>query len=598
MVIIESIYDRKYNRIGYLSNEAEDGVHYRQDQLTTSIETGMYDFSFMVPKTTPKVNLLQVGNYIETFTHTGKHLLLRIMEVSPETHSELHITCLDTSIYATNSYADPIKEPEQPESLDYYAKHALESTGVELKAIESNRSLKLEFSSDQRVLERLRELATAFELELDFDIEFTPGSMPKRFVSFKEKRVEDYTGFDVSSDDLLVEIDRSQNIYNLATKLKVKGKSFGTETETPTTSTGKAPNTQQATTNFDSSKSSGATAISTTGWNETEVNGFKMNQADPPYVTGDYIDKFLRTYYSDSPLIGQGSTIKELADYFGVSVGAAMGVWAKETTFGRGHPGLVDHNYGCIRHTSDWPAANWGGSAWNKYPNKRTGIAAWMKLVRYVYIEKDRNRYEDFLNVYSPSFENSQATFKNIMWGTLKSFGYDMSDSTAKKNYSSSSDDPRNVTTTTLTTPTETNDGGGDAIAEAAIAEAFRIKKLGLRYQWGGNGNPSYDCSGYMQQCYKAAGLNPSSAGWPRATTHSMWAQDGKFKRISRSELKRGDLIMIDNGYGQQPAPNHVGMYLGPTLDSPNSMIHAGDPVGLTQKANSMTITGYVTVER
>lgn len=327
-----------------------------------------------------------------------------------------------------------------------------------------------------------------------------------------------------------------------------------------------------------------------------------MNQADPPHVTGAYIDKFLRTYYSDSPLIGQGSTIKELADYFGVSVGAAMGVWAKETTFGRAHPGLVDHNYGCIRHTSEWPAVWYGGSAWNKYPDKRTGIAAWFKLIRWSYLEPgstyySRN-YKEMLDYYSPTSENNQATFKNIMWGTLKAFGYNMSDSTVKKNYSSSSDDPRNVTTTTLTTPTETNDGGGDAIAEAAIAEAFRIKKLGLRYQWGGNGNPSYDCSGYMQQCYKAAGLNPASANWPRATTHSMWAQDGKFKRISRSELKRGDLIMIDNGYGQQPAPNHVGMYLGPTLDSPNSMIHAGDPVGLTQKANSMTIVGYVTVER
>ena len=325
---MESIYDKKYNRIGYLSNESEDGIHYMQDQLSTSIDTGMYDFSFMVPKTTPKVNLLQVGNYIETFTHTGKHLLLRIMEVSPETRDELHITCLDTSIYATNSYVDPIKQPDEPESLDYYAKHALESTGVELRTIESNRALKLEFSSDQRVLERLKELATSFELELDFDIEFTPGNMPRRFVSFKEKRVEDYAGFDVSSDYLLGGIERSQNIYNLATKLKVKGKSFGSETEL-VTSAGQTPNTQPATTNFDSSKSSGATAISTSGWNEAEVNGFKMNQSDPPYVTGDYIDKFLRTYYSDSPLIGQGSTIKELADYFGVSVGAAMGVWLK-----------------------------------------------------------------------------------------------------------------------------------------------------------------------------------------------------------------------------------------------------------------------------
>lgn len=595
---MKRIFDKKYNAIGYLSNDAENGIWYGNDQLETSIDSGLYTFRFNVPKTTPRVNLLVLGNYIETFTHTGKHLLLRIMSIDPENRNELVVQCEDSTIQATNSFVDAITAPAEPESIDYYALQALERTDIQIRSIETNKALKLDFSSDQRILERLRLIATAFEVELDFDIEFSPGNTPVRYVSFKEKRVEDYAGFDVSSDDLLGGIERSQNIFNLATMLKVKGKSFGTETEPPVTSTGQSPNSQPATTNFDSSKSSGATAISTSGWNETEVNGFKMNQADPPHVTGDYIDKFLRAYYSDSPLIGQGAVIKELADYFGVSVGAAMGVWAKESTFGRGHPGLVDHNYGCIRHTSDWPSVWYGGSAWNKYPNKRTGIAAWMKLVRYVYIEKGRNRYEDFLNVYSPAFENSQATFKNIMWGTLKAFGYNMSDSTSKKNYSSSSDDPRNVTTTTLTTPTETNDGGGDPIAEAAIAEAFRLKQLGLRYQWGGNGNPSYDCSGYMQQCYKAAGLNPSSAGWPRATTHSMWAQDGKFKRISRSELKRGDLIMIDNGYGQQPAPNHVGMYLGPTLDSPNSMIHAGDPVGLTQKANSMTITGYVTVER
>lgn len=595
---MKRIFDKKYNAIGYLSNDAEQGIWYDKDQLETSIESGLYNFRFNVPKTTPRVNLIALGNYIETFTHTGKHLLLRIMSIEPENRNELVVQCEDSTIQATNSFVDAITAPAEAESIDYYALQALERTDIQIRSIETNKALKMDFSSDQRILERLRLIASAFEVELDFDIEFIPGNVPLRYVSFKEKRVEDYAGFDVSSDDLLGGIERSQNLFNLATMLKVKGKSFGADTEAPTTSTGQAPNTQPATTNFDSSKSSGATAIVTNGWNEAEVNGFKMNQADPPFVTGDYIDKFLRTYYSDSPLIGQGSTIKELADYFGVSVGAAMGVWAKESTFGRGHPGLIDHNYGCIRHTSDWPSVYYGGSAWNKYPNKRTGIAAWMKLVRYVYIEKGRNRYEDFLNVYSPAFENSQDTFKNIMWGTLKSFGYNMSDSAVKKNYSSSSDDPRNVTTTKLATPTENNDGGTDAIAEAAIAEAFRIKAMNLPYIFGGNTFAGFDCSAYVQQCYRAAGLNPSSAGWPRATTHSMWAQDGRFKRIDRSELKRGDLLMIDNGLGEQKPPNHVGIYLGPTLDAPNSMIHSGHPNGVVQRANSMTITGYVTVER
>ena len=595
---MERIFDKKYNAIGYLSNDAENGIWYGNDQLETSIDSGLYTFRFTVPKTTPRVNLLALGNYIETFTHNGKHLLLRIMSIEPENRNELVVMCEDSTIQATNSFVDAITAPIEPESIDYYAIQALERTDIQIKSIETNTPLKLEFSSDQRVLERLRLIAKEFEMELDFSIEFSPGERPVRYVSFKEKRVEDYAGFDVSSDDLLGGIERSQNLFNLATMLKVKGKSFGSETDV-TTSTGQAPNTQPATTNYDSSKSSGATAISTTGWSESEVNNFKMNQADPPYVNGDYIDKFLRTYYSDSPLIGQGAVIKEMADYFGVSVGAAMGVWAKESTFGRGHPGQVDHNYGCIRHTSDWPAVYYGGSAWNKYPNKRTGIAAWFKLVRYVYIEKNRNRYEDFLNVYSPTSENTQSTFKNIMWGTLKSFGYNMSDSATKKNYSSASDDPRSVTTTSLSTPTDTvEDTSKDAIAEAVIAEAFRIKALGLTYQWGGNGNPSYDCSGFVQQCYKVAGLNPSSAGWPRATTYSMWASDGKFRRTTRDNLKRGDLIMYDTGYTTPGDVNHVGIYLGPSLDAPNSVIHAGNPVGLVQRANSMTIIGYVRVER
>lgn len=213
-------------------------------------------------------------------------------------------------------------------------------------------------------------------------------------------------------------------------------------------SAGSAPSTQTTATKYDSSKSSNATAINTSGWNQAEVDQFLMNAVDPPYINGAYINRFLTAYYPDSPLIGEGDTIKTMADYYGISVGAAMGVWAKETTFGREHPGLVDHNYGCIKWTSGsvYPSVTYDGTQWNKYPSKKVGIAAWFHLLRYNYIELGYHRYDSFLNRYSPTGDgNVHATFKNIMWGALKSFGYDTSETSTKYNHSKPSDNPSTV---------------------------------------------------------------------------------------------------------------------------------------------------------
>lgn len=599
-----SVYDRQYKRTTYMSNEAERGVHYYHDELTTSIPDGLYTLDLKIPKNTPLTAGINIGYYIESRTPQGKQLLLSIISIEEDREAK-NIYCVDSSVHALNSYVEEIEAPLAPERAEYYLNHALANSDLELVKVESNEAKVVDFNTEQRILERLQTIAKEFDLELAFDTEFSPGHPPKRYVSLLKERVEDYKGFRVSSDDFVLEIGKKMNINRLATKMKVKGKQIPKATDSGGGSTGPTVSGgvgggQPPATQYDSSKQSGATAISTSGWSEAEVNQFRMDATDPPYVNGAYIDAFLRKYYSDSPLIGQGSTIKELADYFGVSVGAFMGVVAKETTFGRGHPGLVDHNYGCIRHTSDWPAVHYGGSAWNRYPNKRTGIAAWFKLVRWFYIETGQAQYSAFLNKYSPPFENNQATFKNIMWGTLKAFGYNMSATATKKNHSKSTDDPRNVTTATVAPPSDSTSTTPttDTIAQAVIAEAERIGKLGMRYQWGGNGNPSYDCSGFVQQCYKKAGLNPSSAGWPRATTYSMWASDGKFRRTTRGALKPGDLIMYDTGYTTPGDVNHVGIYLGPTLDSPNSVIHAGDPVGIKQKASSMKIIGYVKVER
>lgn len=378
-----SVYDKNYQRIGLFSNESPHGLHYSDDQLSTSINSGVYTLDLKIPKDTPENDIIQPGNYIERYTRHGKQLLLGISSVD-ETRMEKIIYAEDTNILVMNGFVDGINAPTSPQHMDYYLKHTLEGTEYTIGNIETEETVRLEFNQPQRRLERVREIVQAFGMELDFDLVFTPGKPPKRVVNALNKRVGDEGGFRISSDDLLQEIDRKVNIFDIATKIEVRGAKIET----------------------------------------VETSGIERPVSSVP-------------------------------------------------------------------------------------PKEK------------------------------PKPENS--------------------------------------------------------VVERAIAWAFETAKRRLPYQWGGNGNPSYDCSGFVQGAYKAAGVNPASAGWPRSTTYSMWAEDGLYRRISKSQLQRGDLIMYDTGY-VATVPNHVGIYLGPTLDSPNSVIHAGDPVGITQRANSMPIIGYVRV--
>lgn len=329
---------------------------------------------------------------------------------------------------------------------------------------------------------------------------------------------------------------------------------------------------------YDNSRQTRAGSVSTAGWSQVEVDRFNMDAADPPYVNGTYIDNFLKSYYSDSPLIGQGETIKRWADYYGISVGAAMGVWAKESTFGRGHPGKVDHNYGCIRWSSGsgYPEVTWGGSKWNKYPSKNVGIGEWFKLLRYNYVEKGYINYKDFLDRYSPSFENNQATFGNIMWGVLKAFGYNMSDSVSKTNHSKISDDVRTLNLEQKVVP---QDYGPNAQVEKMI-QWFEQRLGKVRYSMASRMGPnSYDCSSAVFYSMIHAGFLPVGT-WP-GTTETLFGYEGKrLIRINRSETRRGDIFVAGIPGQSLYSAGHTGV----VYDS-NRIIHC------TYSKNGIAIT-------
>ena len=122
-----SIYNRHYERIAFLSNEAENGIHFKDDSLTTTIPTGVYTFEFTVMKDTPDVSALEGGNYVELYTPQGKQLLLTIREVI-ETRYEKTIYCEDSTLNALNTFVDATEPTISPQGIEYYINHVIDNT--------------------------------------------------------------------------------------------------------------------------------------------------------------------------------------------------------------------------------------------------------------------------------------------------------------------------------------------------------------------------------------------------------------------------------------------------------------------------------------
>lgn len=92
---------------------------------------------------------------------------------------------------------------------------------------------------------------------------------------------------------------------------------------------------------------------------------------------------------------------------------------------------------------------------------------------------------------------------------------------------------------------------------ESAIS--FAMAQLGEPYAWGGTGPNSWDCSGLTMRAFQAAG---------RSLPHFAGAQYTGTKRVSVSNIRRGDLLFWSDG--SSASIYHVAIYLGG-----NKMIHA-----------------------
>lgn len=91
--------------------------------------------------------------------------------------------------------------------------------------------------------------------------------------------------------------------------------------------------------------------------------------------------------------------------------------------------------------------------------------------------------------------------------------------------------------------------GSKGSASHAALAYQWALRQAGRRYQWGGTGNPGFDCSGLVMMAYQHAGVS-----LPR-TTYQMLASS-RLHPVARPV--KGDLAFFGPGHVELYAGGHV----------------------------------------
>ncbi|WP_273478492.1 hypothetical protein [Ignavigranum ruoffiae] len=105
------IIDRTFKPVDVLTNDAPNGLTLYDDQLKTSIASGLYTLELKVHKTNDhRSQALEVGNMLEMYNKNRKQLLLTITNVV-ENRYEKTIFAEDANISMLNGFADPIETP-------------------------------------------------------------------------------------------------------------------------------------------------------------------------------------------------------------------------------------------------------------------------------------------------------------------------------------------------------------------------------------------------------------------------------------------------------------------------------------------------------
>ena len=108
-----------------------------------------------------------------------------------------------------------------------------------------------------------------------------------------------------------------------------------------------------------------------------------------------------------------------------------------------------------------------------------------------------------------------------------------------------------------------------EALDDETFASLWAViqQALGRPYIWGASGPNAFDCSGFVFHAFNQSGV----VNIPRTTAQGYYNMS---TRISRSDLRPGDLVFFQGTFSTYRIVTHIGIYLGNGM-----MAHAGSTV-------------------
>ncbi|WP_164470873.1 phage tail spike protein [Vaginisenegalia massiliensis] len=539
------VLNRKHELIGILDNDSESGVSYFEDQLGIRSEDGFFTGSFSVDKD-DKADFIQEGNFVTFLNSRGERLLTTIMKV--ETIGN-YKTCEieDIGLDLINGYAEDQTMPEYPQDCKWYLENALEGTGWEIGINETTEALRLEFTTDQTILERIQAIVKAFGARPRYTCEFDGFKVTKRLINLYVKNKEKKE-IRIDSDFHIEGIKRTVDMFDFATRVIASGSNTQTQLAQKET------------------EEKQATPVAKSNWSPKIID--RRNEA----MGGQSVDR---------PL----SQITHIAiHYTAVARSVNKKIWQHEDYWrsahgwDRGGYHYYIDSQGVLYHNYNYERITWGVLNNNDYT---------------VHVSVEANSAADYSEeqlrtrewIVRKMMADLNIPAKNV-WGH-KEFpgnegnscpGYTKAQLNEMRERLSK---PANFVAVETPQPVQSDD-----MYEKAIREAEKL--IGVPYAWGGVSNRGFDCSGLCILAFRRAGFNIPG----RPTTYTFWGQQGPYKRVANKDRQRGDLVLMDT---VGAPPGHVGIYIGD-----NKMLHTGGPNGVPMRGpvslSSFRVMGYVRV--
>lgn len=217
-----TVTNRKYETVCQLTFDLTGGLIADDDWLEQDLDTGIATYEFTVAKDgNPEVEKLVNGNYV--FVPDGD--IMRGFEIvnNEQDNDSKTLYCEDGGLDLLGETVGPLDGNTSRTLVEHFASATLDSGWeIGVNEVPSNATRKIKADIFETAVKRLRRIAKAFDVEMNFSYEFVHGKIHRKLVNFY-KRIGKYKKVRLEYGPNVSKINKKESIEHLATALRGHG---------------------------------------------------------------------------------------------------------------------------------------------------------------------------------------------------------------------------------------------------------------------------------------------------------------------------------------------------------------------------------------